>query len=202
MKKASVNDLLIDLEKANDIIIVIGYGLALSRSHFLLADIIQFLIRAWNKNIRICIHPVAGRLPGHMNALLDEAKINYNIVHEMKEINPTFKNCELALVIGANDIVNSSADEDPTSPIFQMPVCRVWEAKKCIIIKRSMSTGYNNVENPIFYKENTKMLFGDAKDVLMDIYSKIDRRDESVNNISVGIEMHKSQIKEDNFVTN
>ncbi len=190
------------MEGANDIIIVIGYGFAQSRSHFILADIIQFLIRAWNKNVKICIHPVAGRLPGHMNALLDEAKISYEIVQEMKEINPNFKTCGLALVIGANDIVNSSAEEDPTSPIFQMPVCKVWEAKKCIIIKRSMSTGYNNVDNPVFYKKNTSMLFGDAKEVLMDLYSKIDRRDDSLNNLSFGIEMHKSPTKEDNFVGN
>ena len=125
--------------------------------------------RAAGKSVRFAIHPVAGRLPGHMNVLLAEAKVPYDIVLEMDEINDDLKDVDVVLVIGANDTVNPAAAEDPTSPIAGMPVIRVWEAENVIVFKRSMATGYAGVQNPLFFKENTEMLFGDAKDRVEDI---------------------------------
>lgn len=156
------------LDRSNKVIIVPGYGLAVAQAQHSLAEVVK-LLREKNIDVRFAIHPVAGRLPGHMNVLLAEANIPYDIVFEMEEINDQFPNTDVVLVIGANDIVNPSALYDPASPIAGMPVLHVWEARDVIVMKRSMASGYAGVENPLFFKENTQMLFGDAKKVVDDI---------------------------------
>jgi NAD(P) transhydrogenase subunit beta len=151
------------LKNSQSVVIVPGYGMAVAQAQQTVSTLIQKLI-ASGVNVRFAIHPVAGRMPGHMNVLLAEAKVPYDIVLEMDEINDDLSDTDVVLVIGANDIVNPSAEDDPDSPIAGMPVLQVWNARDVIVLKRSMATGYAGVENPLFFKGNTRMLFGDAKE--------------------------------------
>ncbi len=150
------------LDDADSVIIVPGYGMAVAQAQQSVSELTRRL-RAQGKDVRFGIHPVAGRLPGHMNVLLAEAKVPYDIVLEMDEINDDFPETDVAIVIGSNDIVNPAAQEDPTSPIAGMPVLEVWKAKQVFVSKRGQVTGYSGIENPLFYKENTRMYYGDAK---------------------------------------
>ena len=156
------------LKNASSVIITPGYGMAVAQAQYPVADITAKL-RERGVNVRFGIHPVAGRLPGHMNVLLAEAKVPYDVVLEMDEINDDFADTDVVLVIGANDTVNPAAMEDPNSPIAGMPVLEVWKAQNVIVFKRSMAVGYAGVQNPLFFKENTQMLFGEAKDRVEDI---------------------------------
>ena len=161
------------MREASSIIIVPGYGMAVAQAQHSLSQAVDFL-RDKGKEVRFAIHPVAGRLPGHMNVLLAEANVDYNIVLEMEEINDDFPETDLVLVIGANDIVNPDAQEDPASPIAGMPVLEVWKAKQVFVSKRGQGTGYSGIENPLFFKENTRMFYGDAKASIDSLLPKID----------------------------
>ena len=150
------------LDEADSVIIVPGYGMAVAQAQQSISELTKRL-RAQGKEVRFAIHPVAGRLPGHMNVLLAEAKVPYDIVLEMDEINEDFPSTDVAIIVGSNDIVNPAAQDDPNSPIAGMPVLEVWKAKQVFVSKRGQGTGYSGIENPLFYKENTRMFYGDAK---------------------------------------
>ena len=161
------------LNEADSVIIIPGYGMAVAQAQAGVAELVRKL-RAQGKNVRFAIHPVAGRLPGHMNVLLAEAKVPYDIVMEMDEINDDFPTTDVATVIGSNDIVNPAAQDDPNSPIAGMPVLECWKAKQVFVSKRGQGTGYSGIENPLFFKENTRMFYGDAKASLDKLLPMID----------------------------
>jgi NAD(P) transhydrogenase subunit beta len=161
------------LNEADSIIIVPGYGMAVAQAQGAVSELTSKL-RARGKNVRFAIHPVAGRLPGHMNVLLAEAKVPYDIVMEMDEINEDFPSTDVVIVIGSNDIVNPAAQDDPNSPIAGMPVLEVWKAKQVFVSKRGQGTGYSGIENPLFYKDNTRMFYGDAKASVSSLLPKIE----------------------------
>jgi NAD(P) transhydrogenase subunit beta len=156
------------LKDASSVVITPGYGMAVAQAQSAVAELTRHL-RDKGVDVRFGIHPVAGRLPGHMNVLLAEAKVPYDIVLEMDEINDDLADTDVVLVIGANDTVNPAATEDPSSPIAGMPVLKVWEAEQVIVFKRSMNTGYAGVQNPLFFRDNSRMLFGDARERVEDI---------------------------------
>ncbi|ETX29249.1 NAD(P)(+) transhydrogenase (Re/Si-specific) subunit beta [Roseivivax isoporae] len=160
------------LDEADSVIIVPGYGMAVAQAQGNVAELTRRL-RAQGKEVRFAIHPVAGRLPGHMNVLLAEAKVPYDIVLEMDEINEDFPDTDVVIVIGSNDIVNPAAQDDPNSPIAGMPVLEVWKAKNVIVSKRGQGTGYSGIENPLFFKDNTRMFYGDAKKSLDELLTKV-----------------------------
>ncbi|MET4129318.1 NAD(P)(+) transhydrogenase (Re/Si-specific) subunit beta [Roseovarius sp. MBR-6] len=161
------------LNEADSIIIIPGYGMAVAQAQGAVSELTSKL-RARGKNVRFAIHPVAGRLPGHMNVLLAEAKVPYDIVMEMDEINEDFPSTDVVIVIGSNDIVNPAAQDDPNSPIAGMPVLECWKAKQVFVSKRGQGTGYSGIENPLFYKENTRMFYGDAKASVSSLLPKIE----------------------------
>ncbi|MBM1219445.1 NAD(P)(+) transhydrogenase (Re/Si-specific) subunit beta [Ponticoccus sp. SC2-23] len=160
------------LNEADSVIIIPGYGMAVAQAQQSVSELTRKL-RAAGKEVRFAIHPVAGRLPGHMNVLLAEAKVPYDIVLEMEEINDDFPNTDVAIVIGSNDIVNPAAQDDPNSPIAGMPVLECWKAKQVFVSKRGQGTGYSGIENPLFFKENTRMFYGDAKKSIDDLLTRI-----------------------------
>lgn len=160
------------LEEADSVIIVPGYGMAVAQAQQNVAELTRKL-RGQGKEVRFAIHPVAGRLPGHMNVLLAEAKVPYDIVLEMDEINDDFPETDVVIVIGSNDIVNPAAQDDPNSPIAGMPVLEVWKAKQVFVSKRGQGTGYSGIENPLFFKDNTRMYYGDAKQSVGDLLNKL-----------------------------
>merc|ERR1719436_336145 len=160
------------LSNAQNVIIVPGYGMAVAKAQYAIADIVSTL-KAGGKNVRFGIHPVAGRMPGQMNVLLAEAGVPYDVVLEMDEINDDFDDTDVSIVLGANDTVNSAAEDDPNSPMAGMPVLRVWNGKQTIVMKRTMGVGYAAVDNPVFYKENTDMLLEDAKTTCDKLAAKV-----------------------------
>jgi NAD(P) transhydrogenase subunit beta len=160
------------LANAKEVMIIPGYGMAVAQAQHIVYEITTVL-RDKGVNVRFGIHPVAGRMPGHMNVLLAEAKVPYDIVYEMDEINDDFPNVDVSVVIGANDIVNPSALTDPDSPIAGMPVLECWKGTTSIVMKRSMATGYAGVQNPLFFLDNTRMLFGDAKEMLDQVFKAL-----------------------------
>ena len=188
----SAREAVVLMSDAKRVIIVPGYGLAVARAQHSICEITN-LLRERGVEVRFAIHPVAGRMPGHMNVLLAEAKVPYDIVFEMDEVNGLFPNTDIALVIGANDIVNPAAQEDPNSQIAGMPVLEVWKAETSIVLKRSMASGYAGVDNPLFYKANNRMLFGDAKktlDEILDILRKTSSKTGAVSAFN-----HSNQVK-------
>ena len=172
MVATDISSVAADISDAQNIVIVPGYGMAVAQAQSAVSEITRRL-RDKGKNVRFAIHPVAGRLPGHMNVLLAEAKVPYDIVLEMDEINEDFPDTDMVIILGANDIVNPAAQDDPNSPIAGMPVLEVWKAGQVIISKRGQGRGYSGIENPLFFKDNSRMLYGDAKASLDELLSKI-----------------------------
>lgn len=169
VQASEVADMLVG---AKEVMIIPGYGMAVAQAQHTVYEITRKL-REKKINVRFGIHPVAGRMPGHMNVLLAEAKVPYDIVFELDEINEDFPDVDISVVIGANDIVNPAAEEEPDSPIAGMPVLQCWKGKTSVVLKRSMATGYAGVDNPLFYKDNTRMLFGDARETLDEVLKNI-----------------------------
>ena len=165
VKSGNADDAAFLMKNASSVIIVPGYGMAVAQAQQAVSELTKRL-RGQGKEVRFAIHPVAGRLPGHMNVLLAEAKVPYDIVLEMDEINEDFPSTDVAIVIGSNDIVNPAAQDDPNSPIAGMPVLECWKSKQVFVSKRGQGTGYSGIENPLFFKENTRMFYGDAKESL------------------------------------
>ncbi|MDN2567111.1 NAD(P)(+) transhydrogenase (Re/Si-specific) subunit beta [Aquibium sp. A9E412] len=172
MVATTADEVAAELEDADSVVIVPGYGMAVAQAQNAVSDLTQRL-RARGKTVRFAIHPVAGRLPGHMNVLLAEAKVPYDIVLEMDEINDDFADTDVVIVIGSNDIVNPAAQDDPNSPIAGMPVLEVWKARSVIVSKRGQGTGYSGIENPLFFKDNTRMLYGDARQSIGDLLGRL-----------------------------
>ena len=172
MVATDISSVASDIADAQNIVIVPGYGMAVAQAQSAVSEITRRL-RDKGKNVRFAIHPVAGRLPGHMNVLLAEAKVPYDIVLEMDEINEDFPDTDMVIILGANDIVNPAAQDDPNSPIAGMPVLEVWKAGQVVISKRGQGRGYSGIENPLFFKDNSRMLYGDAKTSLDELLSKI-----------------------------
>ena len=170
--ETSSEEVATELKEAKEVMIVPGYGMAVAQAQHVIKEITERL-RSQEVNVRFAIHPVAGRLPGHMNVLLAEANVPYDIVFEMDEVNDELPEVDLLMVVGANDIVNPSALEDSSSPIAGMPVIEAWKAKSVVALKRSMAAGYSGVENPLYFKDNTNMLFGDAKDTLTAVFQHL-----------------------------
>ena len=172
VQEITAQELAEKLTSAKNVVVIPGYGMAVARAQHAVRELTEVL-RGKGVNVRFAIHPVAGRLPGHMNVLLAEANVPYDIVLEMDEINHDFPTTDVAIVIGANDIVNPAAEDDPTSPIAGMPVLQVWKSHLVIVNKRSRAAGYAGIDNPLFYKPNTKMLFGDAKDAIEKVVGEL-----------------------------
>jgi NAD(P) transhydrogenase subunit beta len=172
MQEASRDSVAQELNDADSVIIVPGYGMAVAKAQSAVSELSKRL-REQGKTVRFAIHPVAGRLPGHMNVLLAEAKVPYDYVLEMEEINQDFASTDVVIVIGANDIVNPSAQDDPSSPIAGMPVLEVWNSRKVFVCKRGKGTGYSGIENPLFFKENTSMFYGDAKSSIDELLKEL-----------------------------
>ena len=170
--ETSSEEVATELKEAKEVMIVPGYGMAVAQAQHVIKEITERL-RSQEVNVCCAIHPVAGRLPGHMNVLLAEANVPYDIVFEMDEVNDELPEVDLLMVVGANDIVNPSALEDSSSPIAGMPVIEAWKAKSVVALKRSMAAGYSGVENPLYFKDNTNMLFGDAKDTLTAVFQHL-----------------------------
>ena len=172
IKKTSASDAAVLLNYANNVIIVPGYGLAVAQAQHIIHEM-EELLEKKGVNVKYAIHPVAGRMPGHMNVLLAESNVEYDKLVEMDDINPQFANCDVVLVVGANDVVNPAAHNDPTSPIYGMPILDVENARQVIVNKRSMNPGYAGIENELFFHQNTSMLFGDAKAALTELVSEL-----------------------------